>query len=514
MPFDIEAARKDGVSDSQIADYLAQKSGFDIGKARNDGVADSDIVGYLNNKIDAPQKPGIGEDLAKTVGSKLVEGAVATPMVLANTLNAAAAGPQMLYRGIRDTFAGAPTDNSPLYKPFYSSSDLVKAAGLNYDPQTIPGKIAAIPAEIAGSVFASKTLMSAPQKEIFKSETSGSTKAPTPAPVTTFERQSALSNAYATAKQNKDTFPDIGDKYTSIIERAKAKPLPSGKFTIEAQELNRNLDDFTGLSGKAIGIDAIDEIDKSLTQKVSAAFNQNNKSLATKLMEVQDDFRDALSGTKAGQTLDDARALAANNFRSNDIEEILLNAKNYDNSATYIKNQFRNIAQNTRRLNSYPKEAQLIIKKIAEGGIAGDLLGQLGSRLGAIIGGATGGVGGAAIGAATGLAGRGAKTALYAGRAEKALNANNAPIRGLVQKYNMQGPQFVQAPQPPKFGGYLPAPTIAVNPAGGAATLAQRDTLGSGYQMPNPTIEQFKAMNPEQQEALLRQMLRKRFETR
>lgn len=330
--------------------------------------------------------------------------------------------------------------------------------------------------------------------KIISNEASGSIKAPTKAAITQFERESAATSAYAAAGQNKDIFPNIGSEYTTIIEKVKAKPLPSGKLTMEDAALNRHLDDYSGLDGKALDINDINRIDKSLGQKITAAFNQNDKAMATKLMDVQDDFRDALSGTKAGDTLSDARALAANNFRADDLQEILLNAKNYDNSATFIKNQFRNIAQNPRRLNSYPKEAQLIIKKIAEGGIAGDLLGQLGSRLGAIIGGATGGVGGAAAGAATGLAGRGAKTALYARRAENALKANNEPIRPLVEKYNMQGAPYV--PQP-KFGGYLPAPTYSVNNAGQAATLAQRAALGN-----SPSLKNVIAMaSPEQKAA-------------
>lgn len=69
MPFDIEAARRDGVTDSQIADYLAAQSNFDIETARRDGVPDTEIAGYLSQSDAKPileQKPAettFGEDV-------------------------------------------------------------------------------------------------------------------------------------------------------------------------------------------------------------------------------------------------------------------------------------------------------------------------------------------------------------------------------------------------------------------------------------------------------------------
>ena len=37
-------ARRDGVTDAQIADYLASESGYDIEAARADGVPDKEII--------------------------------------------------------------------------------------------------------------------------------------------------------------------------------------------------------------------------------------------------------------------------------------------------------------------------------------------------------------------------------------------------------------------------------------------------------------------------------------
>jgi len=328
-----------------------------------------------------------------------------------------------------------------------------------------------------------------------------------PEPISQFERVSAKNSAYGIVDQNKEVFTDLGSDYTKILNKAKDKALPSGKFTDESATFNNHLSNFDGLEGRPLTLEVVDQIDRSLGQKVTNAFNSGDKTMAIKLMNVQDDFRDALSGTKAGKTLSDARTLAANDFRVSDLEKIVADSKNYDNSAVYIKNQYRQIAQNPRRLNSYPKDAQVFIKKIAESGPVGDLLGQLGSRLNAVVGGAVGGPVGFAAGSAAGFAGRGVKDAVYINKANKAIAATNEKVRPLIQKYNMQGPQFVEQP---KFGGYLPAPTIAVNSTGGAATLASRDVLGYGYTPPNPTIEQIKAMPEKQQIAVINQMMRNR----
>lgn len=48
MGFDVEAARKEGYSDTDIANHLAEQSGFDIAGARKEGHSDTDIIGHLS----------------------------------------------------------------------------------------------------------------------------------------------------------------------------------------------------------------------------------------------------------------------------------------------------------------------------------------------------------------------------------------------------------------------------------------------------------------------------------
>lgn len=94
-------------------------------------------------------------DVIKSYGGGIERGAAATAMVLPNLLNSAVAGPQELYRGIRDTMQGNPTDNSPLYQPFYSSEEALKMLPSSlqpHDPQTAGGQIANISGQLMGAV--------------------------------------------------------------------------------------------------------------------------------------------------------------------------------------------------------------------------------------------------------------------------------------------------------------------------------------------------------------------------
>lgn len=66
--FDVAAARADGVSDADIATFLAPKLGFNLEQARKDGVADSAIVDFLSPPktpaapAEPPKKATIGDD--------------------------------------------------------------------------------------------------------------------------------------------------------------------------------------------------------------------------------------------------------------------------------------------------------------------------------------------------------------------------------------------------------------------------------------------------------------------
>lgn len=56
MAFDIEAAKKDGYSDQEIADYLAKQNNFDAAGARKGGYSDAEIIKHLSSKAPAPKE--------------------------------------------------------------------------------------------------------------------------------------------------------------------------------------------------------------------------------------------------------------------------------------------------------------------------------------------------------------------------------------------------------------------------------------------------------------------------
>ena len=62
MAFDIQAAKKEGYSDTEIADYLASKRKFDLAGAREEGYSDTEIVKHLQ-----PKRPFLHKVLHKAV---------------------------------------------------------------------------------------------------------------------------------------------------------------------------------------------------------------------------------------------------------------------------------------------------------------------------------------------------------------------------------------------------------------------------------------------------------------
>lgn len=55
--YDVQAARKAGYTDAQIADYLGKSSNFDVAGARSAGYADADIVARLSSSAAQPSMP-------------------------------------------------------------------------------------------------------------------------------------------------------------------------------------------------------------------------------------------------------------------------------------------------------------------------------------------------------------------------------------------------------------------------------------------------------------------------
>ena len=87
---------------------------------------------------------GTAIDVAKTIPSTVQRGVAGAVMTLPNLLNLAAAGPQYLYQGVKDTVQGNPTNRGfEPWKPLYSSEDALQMLPeplKAYDPQKATGK--------------------------------------------------------------------------------------------------------------------------------------------------------------------------------------------------------------------------------------------------------------------------------------------------------------------------------------------------------------------------------------
>lgn len=79
MGFNIEKARSDGKTDTQIAEYLASVSGFNLSKARADGKTDTQIAEYLSTRTrpSGPDQPPIDDETGAGWKERFVIGSAA-----------------------------------------------------------------------------------------------------------------------------------------------------------------------------------------------------------------------------------------------------------------------------------------------------------------------------------------------------------------------------------------------------------------------------------------------------
>jgi len=89
--FNVVGAQKEGYSKTEIADYLAGKTGFDVAGAREEGYTDDEIIGYLNrqgmSKLDSFIAGAKAEILSEVDGAKqLLGGELSNERILEENL--------------------------------------------------------------------------------------------------------------------------------------------------------------------------------------------------------------------------------------------------------------------------------------------------------------------------------------------------------------------------------------------------------------------------------------------
>lgn len=144
MAFDVAAARKEGYSDAEIADYLAKARGYDVAGARKEGHTDGEIIAHLSSGAPAEKpKPGLLEKAGSAV-TGLGEAALSTVTGATTGLIAGALGGA---NQMGKDIIGLVTQGQA-YQPEQSVRDAAAqaAAGMTYAPRTETGQ------EIMGAV--------------------------------------------------------------------------------------------------------------------------------------------------------------------------------------------------------------------------------------------------------------------------------------------------------------------------------------------------------------------------
>lgn len=294
--------------------------------------------------------------------------------------------------------------------------------------------------EVRGAIDAGTDATGAAFKNVTKDAINSTLESLKSNPIPDFAATKALSQAdYAKADALKATYsPEVRQPYIDAIKAAlpgDEKVLP-GSTTIENiyQQALTNKD-------KPLTLKGIQQIDQELTDLKFDAVHPNGLPTAEgkKIGDIQRALRDSVTnatedqvtgGKQGWQTLQNANANWAASRKIYEIDKIFQGAGMSDNPATYIKNKFKNIYLNDKKLSAYlPSERPLIMAAGKSSAAANLLRTQVGSRLiSSMIGTAAGSIGGipgmmagATIGAATGGSARAVATAMQKGRANKVL---------------------------------------------------------------------------------------------
>lgn len=134
---------------------LSQYSDADLKSMYLQSLPDADLQ-QLQQQSAPLSSPSSWSDTGKSLVGGVERGTAAVPMILPNLLNAAAAGPQELYRGM----TGRNNDNSPLWQPFMGSEDVLQKLAPElrpHEPQSPAGAVANMVGQLIGGAGVAKT---------------------------------------------------------------------------------------------------------------------------------------------------------------------------------------------------------------------------------------------------------------------------------------------------------------------------------------------------------------------
>lgn len=240
-------------------------------------------------------------------------------------------------------------------------------------------------------------------------------RAPKPNIPTTEELSTAASSAYQTADNSGALFaPASYQKFMSDIgDMAERSGLDRELTSNSFRALTRVQD--LAQSGMPVSLRELDTLRKVIGAAAGAP-NRADRALAIKMRDALDDYvADATPASlvagdeTAINALNSARSLFARSAKSQDIEDIIERADlSASEKSVALRNEFRMLARNKRKMRMFSPEEQAAIKDVVRGRPTTNALQMLGS-LGStgtrkILSGAAGAAAGGPIGAVGALA--------------------------------------------------------------------------------------------------------------
>jgi hypothetical protein len=410
--------------------------------------SDDELMGMLNNQLNTSQllqSQTDPNDVEKSYVGGLEHGAAAMPMVLPNLLNQAAAGPQLLGRGIAETVDKAldvnPQPRGELWQPFNSSEDVLKQLPESlqpHEPQTAGGQIANYSGQALGNMLSGKTMQTLSNAQpnnsqsFFANNSSGPSQQKPSLP-TSQDVRAAASQAYATANSAGGILkPNITDNFVNNAESVLPQE-PRIKAMMGETSSTKIIDSLQSWRGTPMTLGETQELDKHLGDMMESEVDPKTGILnaqGNNLLKIQQALRDAWGNATEADTIGgkvgfdaakEGRDLWAASSKANDIERIMTRAQYMDNPATGIKTGFRNLVANPSRMRGFTADEQDAIKAAAQTGIIANTLRYASSGLVPIIAAATGGGEAGGIGLAISHAAKTAVTGMQMNKANQAL---------------------------------------------------------------------------------------------
>lgn len=147
MAFNVEAARKAGYTDAEIADYLAGQNKFDAKAARKAGYGDSELIAHLSGKTDLaaqiPVEPGANTVPTGEKPTSLLDKAIGTGEAALSTLTGLTGGAAGMVAGTLGGVADAVASGefgTPQGARAIEQAASEGAQALTYAPRTASGQ--------------------------------------------------------------------------------------------------------------------------------------------------------------------------------------------------------------------------------------------------------------------------------------------------------------------------------------------------------------------------------------